>query len=64
MFETSYIKLKISTSNSKLQQNFPNDPKGDIIINLKNKVFRLQKAHLRMESNYFMKKLTCTSKTL
>lgn len=62
MFGTSYIKLKIPTSNSKLQQNFPNDPKSDIIINFKNKkTFRLQKAHLRMESNYFMKKLTCAS---
>lgn len=39
--------------NSKLEQCFPNDPFSDITIIFANKNYKLQKAYLRFESEYF-----------
>lgn len=38
--------------NSKLEQYFPNDPYSDMIV-VMNKNYKLQKAYLRLESDYF-----------
>jgi hypothetical protein len=42
------ITIQIQTSPKKLKKKFPDDPKGDIEIIFKTKVFKLQKAHLRL----------------
>ena len=39
--------------NSKLEQYFPNDPYSDITIIFCSKNYKLQKAYLRLESDYF-----------
>ena len=40
--------LSVPTASDKLRQSFPNDPRADIQIEFKQKVFRLVKAHLRL----------------
>lgn len=52
------LRLKIPTARSKLQTSFPEDPKGDIKIIVGKKVFKLQKAFLRLQSSYFQRKLS------
>lgn len=37
----------------KLEQYFGNDPNSDVTIQVKDKQYRLQKAFLRIESEYF-----------
>ncbi|CAD8110955.1 unnamed protein product [Paramecium sonneborni] len=44
--------LQLST-NRKLLEQFPKDPHSDVVIQIKNKRFELQKAHLRIESPFF-----------
>ncbi|CAD8099551.1 unnamed protein product [Paramecium sonneborni] len=44
--------LQLST-NRKLLEQFPKDAHSDVIIQIKNKRFELQKAHLRIESPFF-----------
>lgn len=42
------IILSVATANDKLKLCFPDDPKADIQIQLRNRIFRLQKAYLRL----------------
>ena len=42
------IKIKLPNAREKLQQFFPEDPRGDIKIDYGNKHFKLQKAFLRL----------------
>ncbi|CAD8072068.1 unnamed protein product [Paramecium primaurelia] len=44
--------LQLST-NRKLLEQFPKDAHADVVIQVKNKRFELQKAHLRIESPFF-----------
>ena len=53
--------------NSKLEQYFPNDPYSDITIIFCSKNYKLQKAYLRLESDYFAESFeseTASSKLL
>ena len=52
------IEIGLRSAPSKLKQVFPNDPKGDIQILYHGKSYKLQKAHLRLESHYFRKNLS------
>lgn len=47
------IQIRIPNAREKLKACFPQDPKGDIRLVFKSKVFNLQKAYLRLESGYF-----------
>ena len=55
------VSMRIPTTREKLKVNFPEDPKGDFSLVFKSKVFKLQKAFLRLDSGYF--KRICTSQT-
>lgn len=48
----SLVKLSLSL-NKKLLEQFPKDKYADIVIQVKDKRFELQKAHLRLETSYF-----------
>ena len=47
-----HLCLRLSV-NPRLMGLFPTDPHADITITLQSKQFRLQKAHLRLETKYF-----------
>ena len=46
------IRLKLEVS-EKLTQDFPKDPNSDVALVVSKKRFELQKAFLRIESEYF-----------
>ena len=58
------VLIHIPETKSKLSIHFPEDPKGDIIINFKESTYNLQKAFLRLYSNYFKTHIVFNSNTL
>ena len=52
------IEIGLKSAPAKLQSIFPKDPRADIEIVYNGNTYKLQKAHLRLESKYFHKNLS------
>ena len=58
------VLIHIPEIKPKMRIHFPEDPKGDILINFKESTYNLQKAFLRLYSNYFKTHILFNSSTL
>ena len=58
------VLIQIPESKQKMRVYFPEDPKGDITIIFKEGSYKLQKAFLRLYSNYFKTHISFTSNVL
>ena len=52
------VLIELKSAPEKLRVNFPKDPRSDIQIIYQGRSYNLQKAHLRLYSEYFKKNLT------